>query len=86
MDVDVEAAAGALARRERELDDAQEVRPGGEAARRVEPRELRLGPEAREERLEPVELRLRGGERDARVVGLDEQLDRPCPSPESGDG
>ena len=38
VDGDVEAAAGALLRSERELDDAQEVGAGGERARRVEPR------------------------------------------------
>ena len=36
VDVDVEAATGSLARRERELDHAEEVGPRGEAARRVE--------------------------------------------------
>ena len=76
MNVGVEAARGALVRLERELDDAQQVRPGREATLGVEPRELRVRPEAGEERLEAVELRLCGGERGRRLVCLDEQLDR----------
>ncbi len=86
VDVDVEAAAGSLTRRERELDDAEEVRPGGEAARGVEPRELRLGPETREQRLEPVELLLRRRERAARRRRPRRAARCPCPSRGSGGG
>ena len=72
----VEAAAGALAGLECELDDACEIGAGDRAAVAVEPRELRVGAEPREDRLEPVELVLGCVEcARPRSLGVDEQLD-----------
>ncbi len=67
MDGRVETAIGALACGEGELGELEELRPDVEGARRVEPRELRSGEEAREEALEPPELLLSPRERGVAV-------------------
>ena len=71
----VEAAAGALARGERELDDTAEVGAGREGAGAVEARQLGVVPEAGEQRLQPVELALCSLECTRGAVGVDEELD-----------
>ena len=75
MDGRVEAAARALARGERELDDAAQVGAGRERPVAVQARKLRVLPEAGEEGLEPVELVLGRFECVRSAVGLDEELD-----------
>jgi len=71
----VEAAARTFACLEREPDDADEIRPGLDPAVAVQPRELRVVAEARQERFEPVELELRSVERAVCAVRIDEELD-----------
>ena len=63
VDRGVEAPAGAYAGGDCKLRELQQLGADLQRACGVEPRELRLGQEAREEALEPPELLLRLGER-----------------------
>ncbi len=82
VDGRIEPTAGELARGEREAGQGDELRAGVCRAGLVEPAQLRLGQEARQDRLQPVELGLGRVERAGGVCGVDEQLDVGAHRPE----
>ena len=63
VDGGVEAPCGALARRERQRGDPDEIRAAVEAAGAVQTRQLGFGSEAGEQPFQAMDFRLRGDER-----------------------
>ena len=82
MDGRVEAAGGALAGGHGELGELEQFGPDAQLAGTVQPGELRVGLEAREQRLQPPELVLRLEERRVVAVCFEQELDLGAHGPE----